>query len=515
MVVLAGFSLTGCAISPSGTRVDFGRTEINGQPVHFQLDTGSPSLVIYNSSARRLGIKYAENSEPVKVSVNDQNFTAPLPIFRLPWKFRALGVTEGEDGLIGWPEIRDNILVFDGDQKIICRVEKLPPETGQWTKLRIVPSRWLLLETPLANGKQGVMLVDTGAPLSIEMAEPQWRAWKNEHRDAQFTWHRGAGYSFGAFKFQSAWAEEVRMGSMALSGLEVESMPEEETRFLQKAAPRASAIWAIGMYALRRMDLVVDWKGGFAYMRQKPKAVPTGGGGNWLVARNVHLRSDNLFALAGEDDWNKKKFDAAVSNYNRALEINPDNAEAYADRGDVEALRGDEAAAISDYGRALRLNPESADTYSGRAVARELVDDLSGAAMDYSKAIELRPDDSFYEQLFRELLLRRLNQPGKDFFKTVASWTNGWTKSIGLYLAGRLEEESLLAAAKKKDLEPASGQKCEAYYYMGVMRLENGNKDGAREAFEKCRVVGAKEFSDYAEYQLAGLELKHLDTSAK
>jgi lipoprotein NlpI len=91
-------------------------------------------------------------------------------------------------------------------------------------------------------------------------------------------------------------------------------------------------------------------------------------------------------------------------------------------------------------------------------------------------------------------------------------WRGHWTKTIAQFLSGRMSEKSFLAAARKSDVEPAIGQKCEAHYYIGMMRLANGDKAGARDAFQKSRVIALK---DYDEYQFSGAELSRLATVAQ
>jgi tetratricopeptide (TPR) repeat protein len=482
-----------------------------------ELDTGSPSLVLYDAGARRLNLKFARVSEPAKVTVGGETFTAPLPIFDLPWYYRLPGASCGVDGLVGWPEIRDNILVFDAGRRTIRRIEQLPPETAGWLKLKTVPDRWLLLEAPLADGKTAAILVDTGDPSGFGMMPTQWQEWKAAHPEALLTSHKGDTASFGAYKFQVAWADEIKLGALTLTDLPVENMPPGEATFLQKETPAAKTVWSLGMYALMRMDFIVDWKSGFAYLHPKPPPGPpypgvkrpgvkndSEKGRDWTVAQNVRLSSDNLFVTSGEIKWGKNDFEGALADYTQALELNPNNADACTDRGDARSFLGNQDGAIADYNHALEFNPNNADAYSGRGGARELQGDFSEALSDYDKGIELKPDDSVYERLFRQTLLLRLGRPPGDFSKTVAAWKGGWTKSIGLFLAGKLDEKALLAAAKKSDAEPVAGQNCEAYYYIGMMRLSKGDKAGAREAFQKCRAVVLK---DYSEYQFAGAEL--------
>ena len=46
-------------------------------------------------------------------------------------------------------------------------------------------------------------------------------------------------------------------------------------------------------------------------------------------------------------------------------------------------------AAIADYDKAIEINPQLASAFLNRGVARELVNDLDGACRDWSKVVDL------------------------------------------------------------------------------------------------------------------------------
>ena len=56
-------------------------------------------------------------------------------------------------------------------------------------------------------------------------------------------------------------------------------------------------------------------------------------------------------------------------------------------------LKNDEGA-ISDYNKAIELNPDYIGAYVNRGVAKETIGDLSGACKDYRKAVSLGYEDA-------------------------------------------------------------------------------------------------------------------------
>ena len=51
---------------------------------------------------------------------------------------------------------------------------------------------------------------------------------------------------------------------------------------------------------------------------------------------------------------------------------------------------------IADYGRAVQLDPDYAEAYNDRAFVKNSTGDTDGALADYSRAIELKPSDAKY-----------------------------------------------------------------------------------------------------------------------
>jgi tetratricopeptide (TPR) repeat protein len=68
--------------------------------------------------------------------------------------------------------------------------------------------------------------------------------------------------------------------------------------------------------------------------------------------------------------------------FDRALSIKPDYADAYNNRGNAWRGLTEYGRAIADYSAALRFNPDLADTYYNRAVTYFLVKDYTAAVAD-------------------------------------------------------------------------------------------------------------------------------------
>jgi Flp pilus assembly protein TadD len=99
-----------------------------------------------------------------------------------------------------------------------------------------------------------------------------------------------------------------------------------------------------------------------------------------------------FYVNRGNDSANKGKYDQAIADYNKALEINPMHAEVYNNRGLAYGKKGQYDQAISDFNKALEINPRDAEAYNNRGVAYGSKGQNDEAISDYSKAIEIDPE---------------------------------------------------------------------------------------------------------------------------
>ena len=82
----------------------------------------------------------------------------------------------------------------------------------------------------------------------------------------------------------------------------------------------------------------------------------------------------------------------AISDYNRAVEINPNYSEAYNNRGIAYGKLGDQRQAIPDFDRAIAIDPKSAEVYNNRGVTYDKLGDHRRAIADYDRAVEINPE---------------------------------------------------------------------------------------------------------------------------
>jgi Flp pilus assembly protein TadD len=86
---------------------------------------------------------------------------------------------------------------------------------------------------------------------------------------------------------------------------------------------------------------------------------------------------------------NNGDLDRDISELDQAIQLDPDDAEAYNNRGNAFRQNGDLERAIRDYDRAIQLNPNDAYAYINRGLAYARKRENEYAIADFQKVLEL------------------------------------------------------------------------------------------------------------------------------
>ena len=117
-----------------------------------------------------------------------------------------------------------------------------------------------------------------------------------------------------------------------------------------------------------------------------------------ISSKNKAKTSDSGYAVDSETYFKRGvnyleqgKYEQAIGNFNKAIELNPKYANAYYNRGVAYYSKGEYDKAIADYTKAIELNPKFAKAYNDRGIAYKNKGEYDKAIADYTKAIELNP----------------------------------------------------------------------------------------------------------------------------
>jgi tetratricopeptide (TPR) repeat protein len=157
------------------------------------------------------------------------------------------------------------------------------------------------------------------------------------------------------------------------------------------------------------------------------------------ISQSTELKAEDYFVsgviktqppngFVGHIEKEDIDYKGALSDFNRAVQLNPMYIEAYKKRADLKKRLGDGKGALVDYNRAIQLNPNDYDSYYQRANLRshsgissysslnkfslplvfDFPVDREGALSDYSQIIRIKPEAS-YAYSFRGSLREDLN----------------------------------------------------------------------------------------------------------
>ena len=100
----------------------------------------------------------------------------------------------------------------------------------------------------------------------------------------------------------------------------------------------------------------------------------------------------------------------AIADYDQAIHLKPDYAEAYGNRGSAKGALGQYQDAISDYGETICLKPNDAITHFNRGGAKYSLGLKDKARKDFETALELARKAGMQDVLAAaEQALRDLN----------------------------------------------------------------------------------------------------------
>jgi tetratricopeptide (TPR) repeat protein len=200
-------------------------------------------------------------------------------------------------------------------------------------------------------------------------------------------------------------------------------------------------------------------------------------------------------------------FSGALVDHAKVIESSPKEPYSYIGRAYVRRLSADTAGALADLTRAISLNSKISTAYRDRGFVKFGARDLPGAILDLTRAIELSPnsEDADYSGLYMWVARMRLGKR-QNAVQELSSLlarrqvapAASWPMTIAAFLLGQRDETDLLKEAEKGDSKGVKGRLCEAYFFVGALRLLNRDRPGAGEFFRKSVATGERRNTEYA-----------------
>ena len=175
---------------------------------------------------------------------------------------------------------------------------------------------------------------------------------------------------------------------------------------------------------------------------------------NQSIHRNAYTEFYRGFACqkrgdeATTSEKKQKWYEEAVKHYTQATRLNPDNVNAYYNRGNAHSNLRDYKSAFDDYTHAIEHKPDFADAYNNRGMVYFRQGELKRALDDYTHAIEIDPNLGNAYCNRGEIWLHL-----EEWETAKSDLTTAKEKSVDIINAFRNEYESVAAFKEKYGIQ--------------------------------------------------------------
>ncbi len=167
------------------------------------------------------------------------------------------------------------------------------------------------------------------------------------------------------------------------------------------AAGLVHGIEAIGQNAYRKMALAVCMMGLAAIAM------------NWPLVSTKPYRSNTYYNIAVTLE-KQGQTDAAISNYVRSLEIDPNQAMAHNNAGILLYRKGRVSEAGAHFEKAVAINPDLSEPHYNLGIFWFSQGDMQQALVHFTRAVTLNPDENPSAYFNLACVYSRLNEPAKS-----------------------------------------------------------------------------------------------------
>jgi tetratricopeptide (TPR) repeat protein len=122
----------------------------------------------------------------------------------------------------------------------------------------------------------------------------------------------------------------------------------------------------------------------------------------------------------GKEHFKGGNLDQAITDYNKALELNPNLASAYNNLGAIFVQKDQFDRAMTAYNKAIELDPKQAQFYNNRGGAYRELNHYDEAIADFNRALELNPNyaNAYYNRAVAFYQKKAFDRAWDDVKKT-------------------------------------------------------------------------------------------------
>ena len=212
-----------------------------------------------------------------------------------------------------------------------------------------------------------------------------------------------------------------------------------------------------------------------------------------LLTATIALSPKALAPLSdlGSYHYARGEYDAAIENYQAALQLQPNNAEQHHNLGNAYERTGRYAEAVAELRKAVELDPAYAEGHMSLGLALDESGDIAGATAEDELALALRPG---YAEVMANLAVIRIKQ--RNFTsaidllqRTLAINPQSFEAQFNLGLAYNFTNryaEGAAALKKAIEMAPDHPNAYLAHYHLGVAYAQMNSTDAAITEFRRA-----------------------------
>ena len=192
------------------------------------------------------------------------------------------------------------------------------------------------------------------------------------------------------------------------------------------------------------------------------------------------------------------KYDQALSDLNRALEIDDADIRAYQNRAELHNYRTEYGAARSDYEKILSIDPKQGDALYNLGTTLWFDGRYSEAAGTLSRFLAVSPND-LYGMLWQAISAAHDNTQYLDDLRRQSATGKlaAWPAPIINVFLGTLPADALLKAAPDAPGGARESNICEADFFIGERYVLAGNNAAALPLFHEALSICPQHLAAY------------------
>jgi tetratricopeptide (TPR) repeat protein len=219
----------------------------------------------------------------------------------------------------------------------------------------------------------------------------------------------------------------------------------------------------------------------------------------WMQVYPGDIDHAKIFYEQGLINYQQTKYKDAIQKFSKAIQVNPNFAQAYNQRGNAYYRLHNYEKSQADSSEAIRLNPRDVNAYYDRGFSLYTLGNYNGAIADYNQAIQLNPNSAnfYYARGLARSKIKEKQAAIEDLNKALAinpQYAEAYLERGTIYRRQGLKLQAVKDLDRAVELQPENP---EFYYQRGLANYKLNQKFAARKDFTKVLELSPNHIQAY------------------